>query len=146
MSRTPDGRRAARIGPALRAWFPTGRSGGSALPPVTGQGAATLPVVTSTGHDDEEDGLAEETPRSRAQAWVASAGALARWAGRAYIDLARMLPGAAAVEAELHALERSVLMELRRRLDAADPIAAGRPALDHLPAPLPDVPAPATPA
>jgi Abortive infection alpha len=59
----------------------------------------------------------------RADALVTQAGMLARWAARTGTGLARRLPGAAAVEAELHHVERSVLGELRRRLDNVDPLA-----------------------
>ncbi|MGQ0573082.1 MAG: Abi-alpha family protein [Pseudonocardia sp.] len=62
----------------------------------------------------------------RAGALAGGAFAVARWAARAYVDVARKLPGAATVEAEWRRVERSVLVELRRRLDNADPL--GHPA------------------
>lgn len=58
----------------------------------------------------------------RAGALVAQAGMFVRWATRTGTDFARKLPGAAAVESELHTLERTVLGELRRRLDNVDPL------------------------
>ncbi|MFC4949439.1 Abi-alpha family protein [Pseudonocardia sp. GCM10023141] len=64
----------------------------------------------------------------RAGALVSQASQLVRWATRTTSDLARKLPGAAAVETELHQLERTVLGELRRRLDNVDPLHDGRSA------------------
>lgn len=67
----------------------------------------------------------DPTPASlgqRAEAFVGTAASAARWAVRAYVGLARRLPGAAAVEAEWRRLERAALVELRRRLDAVDPL------------------------
>lgn len=58
----------------------------------------------------------------RAGALVSQAGHLIRWATRTGTEFARKLPGATAVEAELHQLERTVLGELRRRLDNVDPL------------------------
>jgi hypothetical protein len=80
----------------------------------------------------------ETTPSSErfgehAEAFVDQAGAFARWATKAGADFARRLPGAAAVETELQQLERSVLGELRRRLDNVDPLHDGRPAPDEAP-------------
>lgn len=68
---------------------------------------------------------------------MTSAGALACRAAHAYLELARKIPGAAAVEAELHRLERVALAELRRRLDGVDPLGAVEPppAGEGLPAP-----------
>jgi hypothetical protein len=76
----------------------------------------------------------------RAGAFVSQAAGFARWATRTSTDLARRLPGAAAVETELTQLERSVLTELRRRLDTVDPLADGRP--DAAEKPARDVPPP----
>lgn len=64
---------------------------------------------------------------------ASTVGSLARWAARAGTRyardsvqtgrrLARTFPGAAAVEAEVAQLERVALGELRRRLDAVDPL------------------------
>lgn len=58
----------------------------------------------------------------RAGALVSQASFLVRWAARTGTEFARKLPGATAVEAELHQLERTVLGELRRRLDNVDPL------------------------
>ncbi|WP_300010010.1 Abi-alpha family protein [Pseudonocardia sp.] len=74
----------------------------------------------------------ETTPQpdglpGRAGSLVGAAGSLARWATRTSTDLARRLPGAAAIESELVQLERVVLTELRRRLDNVDPLGGGRP-------------------
>lgn len=66
--------------------------------------------------DTTPDGLA---------AFVTQAGQLARWATSTGTRFARSLPGAAAVEPELQQLERSVLGELRRRLDGVDPLEDG---------------------
>lgn len=82
----------------------------------------------------------ESTPRplgDRADALVTSAGVFARWATRTGTDLARRLPGATAVESELGQLERSVLTELRRRLDSVDPLDDGRQPEPHEPDPAP---------
>jgi hypothetical protein len=62
----------------------------------------------------------------RADALVVRAAGLARWATRTSAELARRLPGAPAVESELGRLERSLLTELRRRLDTVDPLDDGR--------------------
>jgi hypothetical protein len=64
----------------------------------------------------------EGRPAVRGESLVTQAGLLARWATRTGADLARRLPGAAAVESELGELERRVLGELRRRLDNVDPL------------------------
>lgn len=64
---------------------------------------------------------------AHAEALVTRAGSLARWAARTGTDVARRLPGAAAVESELGQLERVVLSELRRRLDTIDPLGEGDP-------------------
>lgn len=58
----------------------------------------------------------------RAGAIVNQASHLFRWAARTSTEFARKLPGATAVEAELQQLERTVLGELRRRLDNVDPL------------------------
>jgi hypothetical protein len=71
----------------------------------------------------------------RAEALVLQAGLFTRWATRAGTELARTLPGAAAVQAELGGLERTVLGELRRRLDDIDPLADGRAAADPVATP-----------
>lgn len=71
----------------------------------------------------------------RAEALVLQAGLFTRWATRAGTELARTLPGAAAVQAELGGLERAVLGELRRRLDDIDPLADGRAAADPVATP-----------
>lgn len=57
---------------------------------------------------------------------ITAVGAFARWATRTSTEVARRMPGAAAVEAELQQLERTVLGELRRRLDNVDPLDDGR--------------------
>lgn len=62
---------------------------------------------------------------AQAEALVTRAGAFARWAARTGTDIARRLPGAAAVESELGQLERAALSELRRRLDTVDPLDDG---------------------
>lgn len=78
--------------------------------------------------------MASETPSTpdrlgdRADAIVTRAGAFARWAARTGTELARRIPGAAAVESELGQLERAALAELRRRLDNIDPLDDGRAA------------------
>lgn len=66
-------------------------------------------------------------PVGPAESLVAQAGLLARWATRTGTEIARLLPGAAAVQSELEVLERSVLGELRRRLDNIDPLPGARP-------------------
>lgn len=71
--------------------------------------------------DPRPDRLAEQ-----AEALATQAGAFARWATRTGTGFARRLPGAAVVESELGQLERTVLSELRRRLDNVDPLADGR--------------------
>ncbi|MDN5749197.1 MAG: DUF4393 domain-containing protein [Pseudonocardia sp.] len=78
----------------------------------------------------------------RAEALVTQAGAFARWATRTGTDLARRLPGASAVESELGQLERSVLTQLRRRLDSVDPLDDGRVPEPGGPAPARDIPPP----
>lgn len=85
----------------------------------------------------------ESTPRplgERADALVASAGVFARWATRTGTGLARKLPGATAVESELGQLERSVLTELRRRLDSVDPLDDGHESGPHEPDVVRDAP------
>jgi len=74
----------------------------------------------------------DETPPAseRAEALVNQAGRFARWATKAGAEFARGLPGAAAVETELQQLERTVLGELRRRLDNVDPLHDGRATSD----------------
>lgn len=81
--------------------------------------------------------MTSENLPSRTEAVAASAGALARWATRTSVDLARKLPGAAAVEAEWHRFEQMALTELRHRLDHADPLGGGLSAVDSTP--LPDI-------
>lgn len=73
--------------------------------------------------------MPDETPPAseRAEALVNQAGRFARWATKAGTGSARSLPGAAAVETELQQLERTVLGELRRRLDNVDPLHDGKP-------------------
>lgn len=93
--------------------------------------------------DPRPDRLAEQ-----AEALATQAGAFARWATRTGTGFARRLPGAAVVESELGQLERTVLGELRRRLDNADPLDDGRPASGDEPVENPvratPVPAPQT--
>ena len=89
--------------------------------------------------------MPDETPPAseRAEALVTQAGRFARWATKAGAEFARSLPGASAVETELQQLERTVLGELRRRLDNVDPLRDGRTAApDDEP---PARPAPAAP-
>jgi hypothetical protein len=83
--------------------------------------------------DDDGSPPAERTTE-QAEALVLRAATLARWAARTSSGLARQLPGAAAVESELGRLERTVLGELRRRLDDVDPLPAA--AAETLPAPV----------
>ncbi|GAA3221800.1 hypothetical protein GCM10017691_07160 [Pseudonocardia petroleophila] len=64
---------------------------------------------------------------AQAEALVTRAGTFARWAARTGTEMARRLPGAAAVESELGQLERVALSELRRRLDTIDPLDDGAP-------------------
>ncbi|WP_232660408.1 Abi-alpha family protein [Pseudonocardia sp. TRM90224] len=71
----------------------------------------------------------ETTPPERddsIEAFVAKASLFARWATKTGAEIARKLPGADAVGAELQQLERTVLSELRRKLDNVDPLADGR--------------------
>ncbi len=82
----------------------------------------------------------ESTPRpldERADALVTTAGTFVRWATRTGTGLARKLPGASAVESELGQLERSVLTELRRRLDSVDPLDDGSEPEQREPVPAP---------
>lgn len=88
--------------------------------------------------------MTSENLPSRTEAVAASASALARWATRTSVDLARKLPGAAAVEAEWHRFEQMALTELRHRLDHADPLGGGLSAVDSTP--LPDIAGVAMPA
>jgi hypothetical protein len=67
-----------------------------------------------------------EPAERRAEQIVTAVGAFARWATRTSTEMARRLPGAAAVESEYQQLERAVLAELRRRLDSVDPLDDGR--------------------
>lgn len=89
----------------------------------------------------------ESTPEpdrlgERAEALVTQAGAFARWATRTGTGLARRLPGASAVESELGQLERSVLIQLRRRLDSVDPLDDGRGGDPEPSAPVRETPPP----
>lgn len=80
----------------------------------------------------------ESPPASeRAEALVNQAGRFARWATKAGTEFARSLPGAVEVQAELQQLERTVLGELRRRLDNVDPLRDGRPTGDDEPSARP---------
>jgi hypothetical protein len=86
----------------------------------------------------------DETPPAseRAEALVNQAGRFARWATKAGAEFARSLPGASAVETELQQLERTVLGELRRRLDNVDPLRDGRATPDDEPPVRPAATAP----
>lgn len=63
----------------------------------------------------------------RTETFVTTAASATRWAARTWMNLARQVPGAAAVEAEWSRLERAALVELRRRLDNVDPLGHVRP-------------------
>lgn len=84
---------------------------------------------------DDDGSPPTERTTEQAEALVLRAATLARWAARTSSDLARQLPGAAAVESELGRLERTVLGELRRRLDDVDPLPV--PAADERTVPVP---------